>query len=184
MAKNSPAKTRDAGLIPGLGRSPGEENGNPLQYSCLGNPMNRGAWWATVYGVAKGSDTTEQLNSSNKASVTTYHKLRALNQHKFILGQSGGQKTKVGHTGLKSRCQQGTLLPGLVTSRSCAGCRHLHLPACFSHVLTRGEGKIKIQGGPHWAQEEGRGDTSTGTIEPYAVLSHSVMSHSLRPHGL
>ena len=39
--------------IPGFRRSPGEGNGNPLQYSCLGNPMNRGAWWATVYGVAK-----------------------------------------------------------------------------------------------------------------------------------
>ena len=44
---------RDAGLIPGLARSPGEENGNPLQYSCLANPMDRGAWWATVHGVAK-----------------------------------------------------------------------------------------------------------------------------------
>ena len=43
MVKNSPANARDAGLIPGWGRSPGEENGNPLQYSCLGNPMNRGA---------------------------------------------------------------------------------------------------------------------------------------------
>ena len=41
------------GSIPGLGRSPGEGNGNPLQYSCLGNPMDRGAWWATVHGVAK-----------------------------------------------------------------------------------------------------------------------------------
>ena len=39
--------------IPGLGRSPGEGNGNPLQYSCLENPMDRGAWWATVHGVAK-----------------------------------------------------------------------------------------------------------------------------------
>ena len=44
---------RDAGLIPGLARSPGEENGNPLQYSCLANPMDRGAWWATVHGVTK-----------------------------------------------------------------------------------------------------------------------------------
>ena len=42
----------DAGLIPGLGRSPGEGNGNPLQYSCLGNPMDRGAWRATLHGVA------------------------------------------------------------------------------------------------------------------------------------
>ena len=43
----------DAGLIPELGRSPGEGNGNPLQYSCLGNPMDRGAWQATVHGVTK-----------------------------------------------------------------------------------------------------------------------------------
>ena len=43
----------DPGLIPGLGRSPGEVNGNSLQYSCLENPMEGGAWWATVHGVAK-----------------------------------------------------------------------------------------------------------------------------------
>jgi len=42
---------RDVGSIPGLGRSPGERNGNPLQYSCLENPMDRGAWWATVHGL-------------------------------------------------------------------------------------------------------------------------------------
>jgi len=42
--------------IPGLGRSPGERKDNPLQYSSLGNPMDRGAWWATVHGVAKESD--------------------------------------------------------------------------------------------------------------------------------
>ena len=45
--------TRDAVSIPGSGRSPGEGNGNPLQYSCLENPMDRGAWWATVYRVAE-----------------------------------------------------------------------------------------------------------------------------------
>ena len=43
----------DLGSIPGLGRSPGEDNGNPLQYSCLENPMDGGAWWATVHGVAR-----------------------------------------------------------------------------------------------------------------------------------
>ena len=56
MIKNPPANAGDAGyvgLIPGLGRSPGEGNGNPLQYSCLENPMDRGAWWAIVHGVAK-----------------------------------------------------------------------------------------------------------------------------------
>ena len=56
VVKNSPANAGDigdVGLIPGWGRSPGEGNGNPLQYSCLVNPMDRGAWWATVHGVAK-----------------------------------------------------------------------------------------------------------------------------------
>ena len=52
---------RDVGLIPGLGRCPGEGNGNPLQYSCLENPMDRGAWWAMVHGVAKGRTQLKQL---------------------------------------------------------------------------------------------------------------------------
>ena len=56
--KNPPASAGDRGLIPELGRSPGEGNGNPLQYSCLGNPMERGAWQATVHGVAKESEMT------------------------------------------------------------------------------------------------------------------------------
>ena len=59
--KNPPASAGDAGevgSIPGLGRSPGEGNGNPLQYSCLGNPMDRGEWQATVHGVTTESDTT------------------------------------------------------------------------------------------------------------------------------
>ena len=51
VVKNPPANARDAGSIPGLGRSPGEGNGYPLQYSCLGNPMDGGAWPATVHGV-------------------------------------------------------------------------------------------------------------------------------------
>ena len=51
MVKNLPANTGDPGSIPGLGRSPGEGNGNPLQYSCLENSMSREAWWATVHGV-------------------------------------------------------------------------------------------------------------------------------------
>ena len=51
--KASACKAGDLGLIPGCGRSPGEGNGNPLQYSCLENPMDRVAWWATVHGVAK-----------------------------------------------------------------------------------------------------------------------------------
>ena len=51
--KESAYNTGDLGLIPGLGRSPGGGHGNPLQYSCLETPMDRGAWWAIVHGVAK-----------------------------------------------------------------------------------------------------------------------------------
>ena len=51
--KESTCNAGDLSLIPGSGRSSGEENGNPLQYSCLENPMDRGAWWATVHGVPK-----------------------------------------------------------------------------------------------------------------------------------
>ena len=58
VVKNPPANAGAAGSIPGSGRSPGTENDNPLQCSCLGNPMHRGGWWATVHGVAKESDTT------------------------------------------------------------------------------------------------------------------------------
>ena len=53
VVKNLPVNAGDRGLIPGLGRSFGIGNGNPLQYSCLGNLMDRGAWWATVHGVTK-----------------------------------------------------------------------------------------------------------------------------------
>ena len=65
MVENLPANagdSRDPGSTPGLGRSPGEGNGNPLQYSCLENLMDRGAWQATVHGACKELDTTEQLS--------------------------------------------------------------------------------------------------------------------------
>ena len=56
--------TGDSGSIPGSGRSPGEGNGNPLQYSCLGDPMDRGVWWATVHGVSGvGHDLVTKKNN-------------------------------------------------------------------------------------------------------------------------
>ena len=58
MVKNPPANAEDSGSIPGLGRSSEEGNGDSLQYSCLVNPLDRGAWWATVHGVTEESDTT------------------------------------------------------------------------------------------------------------------------------
>jgi len=66
--KTSACNARDLGSIPGLGRSPAEGNGNPLQYSCLENPMDGGAWWAAVHGVAKS-----QTRLSN--FTFTFHEL-------------------------------------------------------------------------------------------------------------
>ena len=66
LVKNLPANaggTRDTGLFPGLGRSPGEGNGNPLQYSCLENSMDRGAWQATVPWGCKELDMTEDAHT-------------------------------------------------------------------------------------------------------------------------
>ena len=63
MVKNLPANARDADSIPGLGRSSGDRHSNPLQYSCLENPMDRGPWWATVQGGCKESGTTERLST-------------------------------------------------------------------------------------------------------------------------
>ena len=61
--KASAYNAGDPGSIPGLGRSPGEGNGNPLQYSCLENPMDRGAWWATVHGVTKSRTWLSDFSS-------------------------------------------------------------------------------------------------------------------------
>ena len=73
VVKNPPADAEDVGVIPGLGRSPGERNGNSLYYSCLGNPMDRGAWRATVHGVTKESDMTYRLNNNNKLSHPRFY---------------------------------------------------------------------------------------------------------------
>ena len=60
--KNLPANGGDVGSVPGLGRPPGEGNGTPLQYACLENPMDKGAWWATVRGATE-SDTIDHAHT-------------------------------------------------------------------------------------------------------------------------
>ena len=61
VVKNPSANAVDSGLIPQSGRSPGEGNGNPLQYSCLENPVDRGAWWAAVHSAAQSRTQLKQL---------------------------------------------------------------------------------------------------------------------------
>ena len=73
VIKNQPASAGDVGSITGLRRSPRERKGNPLQCSCLGNPMDGGAWWATVYaGGHKELDTTEHTHTHTPTRVLLY----------------------------------------------------------------------------------------------------------------
>ena len=67
MVKNPTCNARDLGSIPGLERSPGGGHGNSFQYSCLENPKDRGAWWATIHGIAE-SDMTEGHSTVNAES--------------------------------------------------------------------------------------------------------------------
>ena len=71
VVKNLPSRAGDVRLMPGLGRSPGEGNDNPLQYSCLENPMNRGVWQATVHRDAKELDTTQRLNHKDHLVISS-----------------------------------------------------------------------------------------------------------------
>ena len=80
LVKNPPASAGDVSSIPGSGRSPGEGNGNPLQYSCLENPKDRGAWQATVHGVAESDATELQL-----MHMLLFTKLRTLGFFRFPL---------------------------------------------------------------------------------------------------
>ena len=73
LVKNLPASAGDAGSIPGWKRSPGGGNSNPLWYFCLENPMDRGPWQASVHGVAKELDTTEQLNGQQVHWLDWFH---------------------------------------------------------------------------------------------------------------
>ena len=90
----------DLGSIPGSGRSPGEGNGKPLQYFCLENPMDRGAWWATVHGVAK-----------SQAQLSDFHFL----SHFLFFKPPSSKQPKPHHAGL---CPASTLLPPLHGSTS------------------------------------------------------------------
>ena len=84
VVKNPPRDTRDVGLILGSRRPPGVGNGNPLQYSCLGNPMDRKAWQATVRGITE-SDMTEYLNRIILASICWAPTVLCISRHCLII---------------------------------------------------------------------------------------------------
>ena len=106
VVKNPPANAgdlRDVGSTPGLGRSPGGRHGNPLQYSCLENPTDGGAWRATVHRVSKSRTQLRQLSTHVLvATVTNGHRLDGLGQHRFV--------TISFRMGSMSRCPQALLL--------------------------------------------------------------------------
>ena len=86
---------RDLGLISGSGRSPGGLRGNPLQYSCLENPMNKGALWARVHGVAKESDTTEWVTHiCRRSEASSFTDGRSIPVHKWKGREITGTATR------------------------------------------------------------------------------------------
>ena len=92
--KESACNEGDVRSIPGLGRFPGEGKGKLLQYSCLGNPMDRGAWWATVHGVTKELDTTEWFSLTQWAKQLSSLKDLVAKCKSLILWQEpGGDST-------------------------------------------------------------------------------------------
>ena len=92
VVKNMPANAGDVGSISGSGRSPGEGNGNPVQYSCLENSMNRGAWWATFHGGHEELDMTQHTHAhtgniyrlTEKDQVTRKCIILNINHHRNV----------------------------------------------------------------------------------------------------
>ena len=109
--KASACKAGDLGSIPGSGRSPGEGNGNPLQYSCLENPMDRGAWWVTVHGVAKSRTWLSDFTSLGilwawmleQEDISTLGFVQYKMRHKLIYRVSLWDQTKFTFCGILSR---------------------------------------------------------------------------------
>ena len=91
--KASAYNAGDPGSIPGLGRSPGEGNGNPLQCSCLENPMDGGAWWATVHGVAKSRTRLSDFTLRIKYLDIRTTKTKSLTLFQFL--QNGQSKINI-----------------------------------------------------------------------------------------
>jgi len=133
-------ETWDLGSFHELGRSPEAGNGNLLQYSCLENLMDRGAWWATVHGVAKSQTWLKQLNSTY--TIDIYHRLGGLNNRNLFSHSSRGSKPKVKVPGNSASGQ--SFLPGLQMA-AFSPCAHISFPkwaqrerhqSCWIWVMT------------------------------------------------
>ena len=104
--KNPPANAGyvgDTGSIPGSGRSPGGGPGNPLQYSCLENPMDRGAWWATVHGVPQSWTCPKRLSMHTHLKLTQLYKSTIL-QLKIFLNKKQSTQIREDITGMEKKC--------------------------------------------------------------------------------
>ena len=112
VIKNLPANAgdvRDLGLVPGLGRSPGEGNGNPLQYSCLENPTDRGTWWATVQKFAKGQTQLKSLSTHECTKHTHRRWISSNGICKVRVGLSVQERSTEVLPGTPCECRPGDL---------------------------------------------------------------------------
>ena len=136
VIKNPPASAgdvRDLGLVPGLGRSPGEGNGNPLQYFCLENPMDRGTWWTTVHGVTKGQTQLKWLSTHEYTKQT----------HRRRISSNGICRVRVG---LSVQERSAEVLPGTP-----CGCRPGGLPQLRSQAFpTQGRAEPHVANSDLW----------------------------------
>ena len=94
VVKTPSANAGDSGLIPQSGRSPGEGNGNPLQYSCLENPVDRGAWWASVHRVTQSQTQLKRLGMH----ACMHWRRKCQPTPVFLLGKAHGQRSLVGYS--------------------------------------------------------------------------------------
>ena len=120
VLKNPPANAwdiRDLELTPGSGRCPGEENGNPLQYSCLKNPVDQGAWWTTVHGVTESQTVLKWLGTMYWPAVAlmmTYKKSKASNNKGYLLHTHPQLSCNSAGLGFRVRLDPGLLHVSLI----------------------------------------------------------------------
>ena len=130
VVKSPPANAgdlRDSGLTPGLGRSPGGGHGNPLQYSCMENPKDRGAWWATVHGVTKSQSRSDLAAA---AAATCQQKAIFTNVQVMVTLTVVSPKSPASRSSTKIKPENGiTTHPGVQAKRHCTQWLHFFLPA-------------------------------------------------------